>query len=203
VRLVLHHEGDALAEAGPGARGDGLDLAAAPQVDPCLAGVGDVGADGTELDHGHEGQPHVVGLILAYRGHLHQRRRPRAADRLAVSVPAVEHDRPLRLGADVGGGEGTLAPLLRLDQLATPEVDEGGAGLVRVRPGVRDEAVEPQQVPQHLVGEQVRLATVVAVGDGARRLDELGHLIAQRRELARLLRAPPRHQATESKASTS
>jgi hypothetical protein len=103
------------------------------------------------------------------------RGRPRHPHRLTGRVPAGELDRPRRFGADDGGGERTLAPLLRADQLPAADVDPRALFVERV---------EVTEEPQLFVGQPERLAAVLAVRDDAEGLNPRRDLVAEGRKLA-------------------
>jgi hypothetical protein len=176
LRLVLHHERHALTQPRAGRRRHRLDQATTRQVDAGQAGVRDVRRERAELNHRQQRPEDVVGLVLRHRRHLDMRRRPRPADRLALLVPAVEDDRPVRMSlrADDRRRERALTPLLRPDELRPAEVDEP--------PGDRMHPVVMQRRHQLLVGEQERLAHQQAVRDRAGLLDQPGNLVAERRK---------------------
>jgi hypothetical protein len=126
LRLVLHAQMDALPEPRHRRRRDRLDQAPRREVDPRQARVREDARERPQLDHRLQRPPHVVGLVLRARRDLDVRRRPRPPDRLALRVPPVEQDRPLRvrLRAHQSRRDRRLPPLLGLGDLRPARVEE-------------------------------------------------------------------------------
>src|SRR5205085_10700106 len=152
----------------------------------------ELGAGRAELGPRLQRPPRVVRLILRARRDLDVRRRPRPADRVALRVPPIEHDRACRLSARPRRRQRPLAPLLASHELRT-------AGIEPL--ALRCQPIVEQQEPKLLVGQQERLAAKVAVRHNAQLLNPLSDDIAERRELALVLRPPPRHPAPPPAAS--
>ena len=190
-RLVHHRERDRRTQTRGRLRRDRLDNPAIRQEHASQAGVRDQVVQRTALDHRNQMPVHVVGLVIGRRRDLDTRSRPRLPDRTPLSVPAGEHRRADRLGADDRRRQRTLAPLLRADQDRTT-VEERGRELPVTR--LRIQPVVMFEERPHLLGQQERLAAVLSVRDHAVRFDPLSDLDAQGRNLVRLLRLPRHRQ---------